>query len=403
MTRGWTRDGILALLVLLAGGGAAYALLVGKPGPAPTAARQVGPPQVAVSVAAPERRALTVQTQGTVRPLREIKLVSQVGGRVESVSPRFAEGGFFSAGETLVQIERVDYELAIARSESQVAAARQRLAEEEGRALQAAREWRDLGSDKANALFLRKPQLAAAEAALHAAEADLTAARLHLARTAISAPFNGRISEKHVDSGQYVAPGTAVAAVYDTDVVQVRLPLTDRQVALLELPLSYDGSGAEAAPGNAPPGVPVVLRSRFADRQWEWRGRIVRTDASIDVDSRVVYAVAEVAKPFARDPDSERPPLAPGLFVHAAISGRPLPQVSKLPRSALRSDDTVLVVDARQRARARPVHVLQGSASEVWVQGLTSGERVIVRADSPTVAGMEVAVAEPDALAGGGY
>ena len=389
------RKGISALLVLVLGSGLSYALLVGKPRPEPETPVEVAIPSVEVVVAAPAVRSLSVETQGTVRPLREIKLVSQVGGRVEYVSPRFAQGGFFGADEALVKVEDIDYQFVIARAESQVAAAEQRVAEEEGRALQAKREWRDLGSDQGNALFLRKPQLASAQAALKASEADLASAQLDLSRTTISAPFNGRVSDKSVDIGQFIAPGAVIATVYDTDVAQVRLPLTDRQVALLDLPLNYDNE----SPG-AVSGAHVLLRTQFANQEWEWQGRLVRTDASIDEDSRVVYAVAEIEKPFARDPSSERPPLSPGLFVSAIISGRQLPQITHLPRSALRSDDSVMIVDSEQRARPRPVEVLQSDNSHVWVQGLASGDRVIVREPRLILAGMEVAVTEAELASG---
>jgi RND family efflux transporter MFP subunit len=385
MALGWARKSFWAVLVLVIGGTLSYALLVGKPRPEPEQPADIAPPVVDVVVVNPAVRSLSVETQGTVRPLREIQLLSQVGGRVEFVSPRFAQGGFFAADEPLVKVEDVDYQFVIARAESQVAASRQRVAEEQGRALQAKREWRDLGSEQANALFLRKPQLASAKAALKASEADVAAAQLDLSRTSISVPFNGRISEKYVDIGQFVAPGTAIATVYDTDVAQVRLPLTDRQVALLDLPLNYDNETADAVSG-----AHVRLRARFASKEWEWQGRLVRTDASIDVDSRVVYAVAEIEKPFARDPDSERPPLSPGLFVSATISGRPLPQVTQVPRSALRSDGSVMIVDSKQRAESRVVQVLQSNSSHAWLQGLKQGEQVIVNEPTLILAGMKV-------------
>lgn len=397
MTQGRGRKGLLALAVLLLGGAAAYGLLVGKPRPTPQPAPVLPPPLVEVVAANPAQRSLAVRTQGTVRPLREIKLMSQVGGLVESVGPAFARGAFFTEGEVLVKIEDVDYRFAIARAQSQVAAAQQRLAEEEGRALQAEREWRDLGTDRANALFLRKPQIASAEAALKASEADLAAAEKDLARTAIRGPFNGRVIEKHVDIGQFVTPGTAIATVYDTDIAQVRLPLTDRQVALLELPLSYAGED-----GQEPPATPVTLSARFANRVWEWQGRMVRTDASIDENSRVVFAVVEVEKPFSRGADSERPPLSPGLFVDAVVIGRALPGVSELPRSALSTDDTVMLVDADSRTRERPVHVLDSTASQVWVQGLEAGDRVILRQSPNIVAGMTVRLEAGGELAGEG-
>ena len=396
MTPEWKKNWLLTAVVLVVGLGFAYGLLIGKEGPQPSAVPEPTPPVVEVLQVKPNNQALTVTTQGTVRPLREINLVSRVAGRVESVTPGFAAGGFFAASEPLLKIEDYDYQFAIARAESQVAAARQRVAEEQGRALQAKREWRDLGSDQANALFLRQPQLAAAEAALKAAEADLGAARLDLERTAISVPFNGRISEKYVDIGQYVTPGTPIAKVYATDVATVRLPLTDRQVALLDLPLNYD---------NATPNAPtrVVLSAQFGKRTWEWQGEIVRTDASIDVDSRVVYAVAEIERPFAREAGSDRPPLAPGLFVNATISGRELAAVATLPRTALRSDGNVLIVDDDKRAQLKPVDLLHRSSEQVWVQGLAQGDQVIVGGPATTVAGMTVTVSDAASIAGGAY
>jgi hypothetical protein len=200
-----------------------------------------------------------------------------------------------------------------------------------------------------------------------------------------------------VDIGQYVAPGAVVASVYDTDVAQVRLPLTGRQVALLDLPLDYQDSH----PGDAG-GAEVVLRALFANRLWEWQGRIVRTDASIDENSRVVYAVAEIDKPFSREEGSDRPPLSPGLFVNATISGRELPEVTLLPRSALLRSGTVMVVDARQRVREQQVQVLQSDSTQLWVQGLQRGERVVAREPGLAVAGTEVVVNTVAGLAGGG-
>ena len=78
--------------------------------------------------------------------------------------------------------------------------------------------------------------------------------------------------------------------------------------------------------------------------------------------------------------------------MNATISGRQLTQVSQLPRSALRSDGSVMIVDARQRAQVRQVQLLRSNGNQVWVQGLEDGERVIVREPTLVVAGMEVSV-----------
>ncbi|MDZ7783716.1 MAG: hypothetical protein U5K56_12535 [Halioglobus sp.] len=167
-------------------------------------------------------------------------------------------------------------------------------------------------------------------------------------------------------------------------------------MALLDLPLTREDNAA--ARDNGPP---VTLRARFANREWEWRGRVVRTAASMDENSRVVYAVAEVHEPFARDAASERPPLLPGMFVDAAIGGRPLPGVSRLPRSALRSDGSVAIVDGNQRTRVKSVRLLDSDPGIAWVQGLEAGDRVVVREPGRLVAGTEVRVKTAAELAGG--
>lgn len=374
------RHWISATLIAVGGLATAVTLIIAKPDPNPTPPAQPAPPLVRFVPAAPETTSISVVTQGTVQPETELTLTSQVSGRVESVSPSFVAGGFFAAGETLVQLERADYELAIARAESQVASAERSLAEEEGRALQARREWRELGSTKANALFLREPQVVAAKASLKAAKAELATARLNLRRTSISLPFPGRIVEKSVDLGQFVTTGAAVARAYGTERAQVRLPITDRQLALLDLPLYViESEDAERSPK-------VTLRATLGGEPVEWSAQISRTDPVIDEQSRSIYAVATVEKPFAL----EQAPLLPGLFVEAEIEGKPLAFVTRLPRSALRTDSHVLLVDGESKVFDKSVTTVYSDGISVWLRGLESGERVVVGEDALLLGGMTV-------------
>jgi len=113
-------------------------------------------------VVKPSAIKMTVTSQGTVAPKREIDLVSQVSGKVVAVADNYANGGFFQGNEMLVQIEPADYEFAVTRAKAQEARAEEQVALEQGRSRQAKREWRDLGDKTANKLFLRQPQLNAA-------------------------------------------------------------------------------------------------------------------------------------------------------------------------------------------------------------------------------------------------
>ncbi|GAA5525265.1 solvent efflux pump periplasmic linker SrpA [Microbulbifer aestuariivivens] len=322
------------------------------------------PPIADVLYVQPGREALLVPSQGTVRARYEIEVVARVGGAIERVDDAFVAGGFFTAGQSLLQIESADYQYQLTRAESQLANARATLAQERGRAKQAKREWRELGSEEANALFLRKPQLAAAEAAVAAAEADRDQARLDLQRTQLKTPFAGRVVETFVDLGQYITPGTKLARIHSTGIAEVRLPLTDRQLALLEVPL-----GQSFANGPA-----VRLRAQIAGQQRQWRGQLVRTEANIDPNSRFVYAVAQVKNPYEGEA-----PLVNGLFVEADIAGKTFDDVVRLPRQALHEGDHLLVLDEESKLRVKAVELLQAAGEQVWVRGdLATGERVIV-------------------------
>jgi RND family efflux transporter MFP subunit len=198
----------------------------------------------------------------------------------------------------------------------------------------------------------------------------------------VRAPFDGRVLEKNVDVGQFVARGSMAATVYATDVAEIRLPIPDDELAFFALP-----PGARS--GRGATGPSVVLTADFAGRRHEWTGRIVRTDGRIDQRTRLVQLVAEVRDPFGVSGD--RPPLVPGLFVRAAIEGRTLERVVALPRSALHEGRFVLVVDDADRVRFRDVDIVRMRGATVLVgAGLEPGERVVISALDSVVDGMAV-------------
>ena len=182
--------GILLALPILLITGVFISVIIGlfatrpEPERADNTARPVA---VFVTEAEQEPVTLSVSTQGEVRPFTEIDLTAQVGGRIEFVNNSFVQGGFFEAGETLIQLEDEDYRLAVTRAEANVAQRRQVLVREEAEADLAREEWDAIGEGEASALTLREPQLADARAQLAAAEASLQEARLNLSRTRISA------------------------------------------------------------------------------------------------------------------------------------------------------------------------------------------------------------------------
>lgn len=350
-----------AVLVL-----AAYLL---RPTPGVRPLPDAKPLTVSVMAIKAQRQQIQVKTQGTVVPSREINLVAEVSGRVVSVSDTFVNGGFFQQGDVLVTLDQRDYQYRLAEAKAQVAAAERELALEKGQARQAKREWRDLGSDEANALSLRVPQVNAAEAQLSSAIAQRRQAELNVERATIRAPFTGRIQAIQVNAGQYVSAGTIVAAIYDSALAEVRLPLSDKQLALVGIPLGVTLNQEQQRT--------VTLSAMIAGVTHQWPALLARTEASIDDTTRLYFAVVEIPEPFNSSRYSS--PLISGLFVEANIAGVELDNVVQVPEKSLYKNRFVYIVDHNNRTQQREVTVLAKEDSVVWVQGeFKESEQLII-------------------------
>ena len=379
---------ILPVLVVVAGALAARKMILSRP-PVEVRDPEVMIPVIRTIQVYPESVRLSVRAYGTVVPRTQSVLAPEIAGRIIYVSPSLRSGGFFEAGERLVQLESTDYELAEVQARSAVSQAQLRLEQEQAEAAIALREWKSLGEGEASSLLRREPQLALAQAALESARAASQQAQRNLGRTEIVAPFAGRVRRKQVDLGQFVTAGTSLATIYSVDSAEIRLPLPDEELAFVNLPLNYRG---DHQPWPRPR---VVIRARFAGSDHTWTGRIVRTEGEIDPQTRVVHAIAEVENPYGRGKDPTRPPLAVGMFVEAEIMGHLAENIFQVPRAALRGKDRVVVVDEDSRLRFRRVEVLRRSNDTVLIsKGLEPGERVSVATLESVVDGMQVRVLE---------
>lgn len=372
---------VVAPLLVVAASAAAYALLqVSRPEPE----KNEDVLRAAAVYTTPvihESGALEVVTQGEVRSRTEIDLISQVGGRVISVSPEFTEGGKIEPGTTLMQIEDTDYRLAL--SEAQARLAEAELAVQQALADQDVAQKQLRNDANASDLALKKPQVAQARAMREAARAGMEQAQLNLQRTRVSLPFHGRFASTRVHIGQFISPGTVLGRVFGTEVVEVRLPLNNRQLASLGLPIGY------IAPQNG--GLPVTFSAEVAGREHIWQGTLERLDASVDPDSRMLYAIAEVVDPYTTGAADSGMPMAVGLFVEARIRGRRLEQGMSIPGSALRAGNTVYVVNEENLLEVRRVEVVHSTAEKAFIStGLQPGDQVVTSAIRNPVQGMSV-------------
>ncbi|MEM7203793.1 MAG: efflux RND transporter periplasmic adaptor subunit [Planctomycetota bacterium] len=377
----WVLQPLMVIAILVLGFAAATGLAASRVAP-PTAEAPAYAPLVRVVRAEVGTSPVRVRGNGAIRARTRIGLVPQVGGRVVAMHPDLRPGGCFAAGAVLLRIEPRDYELAVARAEADVAAARTVLAQEQAQAETAREEWSTVnGPRPIPELVARRPQIAEAEARLAAAEAAAEASRLDLERTTLTLPFAGRVVASAVDVGEVVAPSQSVATVYDTRILEVPVPLEVGDLRWVQLA----ADAAAAAPAQA------TVQVDLGGRQLELPARAVRIEGEADPLTRLVRVVLEI------DTDSldawTRARLLPGLFVDVSIAGGALKDVTVLPRAARRDDGMVWVVDEGRLRFATP-ELRRVDRGGMVVAGLAPGTAVVVSDLDVVVDGMQVRIAE---------
>jgi len=376
----------LTLLILTLAVVAAAGIIMTRPMPEPVA---IAPNVVAIRGIQMEAEniPLTIYAQGVVEPLTASELITQVNGRVAWVSPNFNAGGFFKQGEPLVKLESEDYEARVGLAEAREVRA---LAEFEHATFELKR-MRALVKDQlvSQAMLenaVRQTRLT--EAALKEAQINLDQAERDLDRTELRAPFDAIVRSKAVDLGEFVSMGKPLAQLFAADGFEVRLPVLDTQLAYLNLPSSIEAT----APLNSTNLPSVRLSAQYAGAAASWDAQLVRSESEIDRRSRMVTLVARVSG--TRSALSANP-LPVGAFVNAEIEGITLENAFQLPRSALRQDNQVLVIDEESRLRFREVSIARYEQDRILIQsGLKEGDIVNISPIQAVVDGMEVSVTE---------
>ena len=124
-------------------------------------------------------------------------------------------------------------------------------------------------------------------------------------------------------------------------------------------------------------GPEVVLSANIGGQLNTWQGRIIRTEGVFDESSRVLYLVAQIDDPYNRYSKKWQHSLRMGTFVDAAIEGKLLYKVIRLPRTALHRDNKIWTVADNDTLTAVTVVIARADEQSVLVQsGLKSGQLV---------------------------
>ncbi|MBF0279734.1 MAG: efflux RND transporter periplasmic adaptor subunit [SAR324 cluster bacterium] len=360
----WFRMSLKVLLPLLVLGASVRAgvwLMDNKP-----QEKRFSPPPPKLTVEASRLKAqdyhINIRSYGIVRPRTESTLIPQVSGEIISVSQKFQEGGFFEKGDVLLEIDPRDYQAAVKIAQAN----------------------------------LEQVRLTASKTTVLAEETRLGQAKLHLERTKIKAPFAGRILTKTVDVGQYVSPGTQLAKIYAIDYAEIRLPLNNQQLEFVDIPEQYRN---DTRPQEGPN---VILQAKIGREAYQWKGKIVRTEGTIDRTSRQLFLIAQVDDPYSRRNEGT-PPLKIGQFVEAEIEGKLLNNTMVIPHGSLYQGNEVVLVEDGILQR-KPVSVLWSDSEQVVISdGLKEGDVLVSSSVGSLSSGVPVsAIIDGEMQQGGG-
>ena len=373
-------------LIVLTMGFLGYKTLAKKTEPSPI--QRPPRPNIEAQTIILERRDFPVilESQGSVQPHNQTAITPRVSGRVIHISPKFESGSFFDKNDILLEIDPTDFRAARISAEALLARSEAALAQEKARAEQALLDWNDLGyTTPPTDLVLRKPQLKEAEANVKAARAELAGAQRNLERTKVLAPYAGRVRERVVGLGQSVNPTSRLGDIFSTNFAEIRLSLSARELAHIQLPNN---------PEDSP--IPITLHDALTENSnLSWQGSIVRTEGSLDEKSRKLFIIARVNDPFGLHSKTQSP-LRIGQPVRATIPGNIIPQVFIIPRKTLRRPNQILLVNPEDST------LLRQDISPIWSDRenlivntqLTAGWHLITNRISTSANGAKIKIIE---------
>jgi len=329
--------------------------------------------------------AMHVESQGIVAPRTRTRIVSEVSGLVLDVADAFVVGGTFKAGDMLLKLDPTDYEVALQRAEAKVISFKALMELENARSVQAEKEWGMTGrpTSEAPLLALRRPYLLEAEANLLQAKAEVRQAEIKLSKTVIRASYAGMVSEKLADIGQFVTMGTAIGETFAIDFVEIRLPLSEKDLTMM------DGLSSQVELRKKQ----ITLTGTVDGIVTSWLATLARSEGVVDELSRSQYIVARVADPYGLDDNDRQVPLRVGTFVKASIQGKVLKDVFKVPRSALLEGSRIGLVDDQALLKIISVEVASTDDNHYYIsEGLQDGHQIVTSALGTPIEGLKLRI-----------
>lgn len=325
----------------------------------------LGPQDVAIARVQPIDAGVTIT--GSLVPAQSVTLTAQVAGTITNV--RVNRGSPVSRGQLMAVIDAQGVRSEAAGARANVAAAQANVALARQRA-EASRALHEAGAISAIEYQSQRAALDAAQAQLAAARAQAAGAAEQAARTNITAPLSGIVSDRQVESGEAVSVGGELFTIVDASTLELSAQVPVDEAARVQV-------------GH------TVVFTLTADPSRELRGRVARIDPAADPATRQVGVYTQLPNPGNR--------IIGGQFARGRVVGQRVQEAIVIPESAVRvtaGERTVLVIeDGRIARRVVTVGARDERAGVVEVlSGVRAGEQVLTVPSGSIAEGATVVV-----------
>jgi RND family efflux transporter MFP subunit len=175
-------------------------------------------PLVVVSTAQTDTVIEQVPLTGTITSARVAELSAEVSGQVEAVNVEVGDG--VESGDALVELDREIEQLTLEALRASTRQARAELADARRR-YQDTKRLRDQNSISENQLRLLEAEVEVDGATLKQRNAEERRQQARVARHTLRAPFDGVISERLTEAGEWIEPGRPVLTLVAIDELRI--------------------------------------------------------------------------------------------------------------------------------------------------------------------------------------
>lgn len=323
-----------------------------------------------------------VTAYGSASPRHSLDLTTEISGRVTQLSKQLESGNAINKGDVLVTIDDRFYQQAVANARTQLSDAHVALLQEELNVKQAEQEWQRSGlkGQPDSELVLRQPQLIAAQSKLKYAEKFLLQAKADLQKTHIKAPFSALVISRQVQPASYLQSGSQIAQLYNTDVVDISLALSESQWQQLP-PLNT------MIEENWPVQLSQTGKVQGTATSVKWVGFVTRGEQHINDSSRQRSIIISIKNPL-----DQNPPLYPGTFLQAKIAGESIDNLWQLPASAITQNNQFWYLTQQNTLQAIQANIHFSDTDKVYLipPATFNKTRILTHPLSSYLSGMKV-------------